>query len=597
VPHAFAQAQSRFWAGVSRRNLQNSGVSRIVSVDNTIEPKFNGAQRFHTALIVSFGLWSAIFFWLGSSAEPFWKGYDYKADRTDYYNFLVDGFLSGHLAMKAPVDPDLLSVDPLVRSRAQYMLDATLYHGRYYLYYGVTPAAVLLYPYALLTGKHLSPPAACFTFIVVGFGVSVFWLVLLRVRLAANWQTSFAVAAVTLLAIVPGVAFLVRRSSFYDLPLAAGYMWMSIVCFSLWRAQDGKHSLRWLILASASVGLAVGCRTNLILLVPSVFAWPRLLKNDLRRKPSAIWISCLVPLSIIGAGLAWYNYARFGNPFDFGFWHGLNSYFNTGNPLISLRFFIANAKAYLFTPPSLGTWFPFDFPINPGPIPKLYSNAEAMSGLFPVTILAGWITATVFAAHLIRRTKGVVNPWVLYLFAVAAVELIFTFLLGIRAYRYATDFLTPVSFLLVLGLTRSWATSGVFGRIARSGIFFFGFLASLHVVLGSVQLFDGFKYSRANEFKFLSALANPQQATLEKWGAPKPGGITLKIRFSCPKAATIIPVVTTGLPEAFDSIRAIVFPNGYLRFEIFHSGYGGPSSDLIPIVWAHFIHRERIGIL
>jgi hypothetical protein len=544
----------------------------------------NAARRFRAALVATFGLWVAVFFWMGSQSDPFWRGYDFTG-KNDYYNILVDGFLGGHLAMNAGVHPDLLSADPLVRSRAPYLLDAALFKGRYYLYYGVTPAATLLYPYALLTGRHLSLQWACLLYVVAGLGVGVLWLARLRGRPGADWRPGFAFCAVTLLAMAPGTMFLVRRSSFYDLPVAAGYMWMSLVWFALWQALAGKSAMGWILLAGASFGLAVGCRADLLLLGPAIAACPWVVGRRTGRR-LATWVGFLVPVAVIGAGLAWYNYARFGNPVDFGFSHGLNSFFSTGNPLLSLRFLLSNARAYLFAPPSFGSWFPFVFPLDSGPIPGGYSNAESMVGFLPLTLLAAWIAAACGVAGRKRSVgEGDSRLWVKLLMAAAAIEALFAFLLGIRAYRYAVDFLTPVSLLLVTGFAVSWEAAGWSGRIARTGAVVLGLLASLHVAFGSVQLFYQFKYSRPAEFAALSSLLNPQQATLERMGAPRPGGVALKIRFLQPKSADTASILATGLPDAFDSLRATVFPNGYVQFSIFHGGFGGPRTGLIPIVW------------
>lgn len=553
-----------------------------------ISLKRNPARGFGAALGVTLGFWAVVLFWLGSQSDPFWSGYKYRAVPTDYYNVLVDGFLSGHLSMKAQVDPDLLSPDPQTRNRASYLLDAALYGDRYYLYYGVTPAAVLLYPYALVTGRHVSPPAACLIFSLVGLGTGAYWLRSFRNRFLPGAGAIFAATGISILAIVPGTAFLVRRSSFYDLPIAAGYMWMSLFWLALWNSFSGRKPLLWIALASASFGMAVGCRINLVLIGPVLVAVPWMQGRLSKRVTWAAWLSLVAPAGSICALLGAYNYARFGNPTDFGFSHGLNSFFGSGKLLLSLRFVASNAKAYLLDPPSLAVWFPFIFPSDSGPCPALYGNAEAMCGFLPVTVLAGWILATGFGAPPIQGSRGApIARWILLLGAATALEAVFMFLLGIRAYRYATDFLTPVSLLMVLGLARSWGNDGGFGRFARSGAVVLVFLACIQVVLGAIQLFGDFAGTRKTEYARLQRLFSPKQSTLERFGAPKPGGVKMSVRFFRPETATIVPVLSTGVPSEYDSIRAIVFPNGYVKFEILHSGYGGPSTELIPVDWNH----------
>ena len=74
----------------------------------------------------------------------------------------------GQAYLLTPPDPRVLAApDPL---RSPYLLqDATLHHGRYYLYFSVVPFLVLPVPWLLLTGTYLPPAAAIFSFSLLGF--------------------------------------------------------------------------------------------------------------------------------------------------------------------------------------------------------------------------------------------------------------------------------------------------------------------------------------------------------------------------------------------------------------------------------------------
>ncbi|MGA2139046.1 MAG: hypothetical protein ABSH14_09320, partial [Verrucomicrobiia bacterium] len=71
-----------------------------------------------------------------------------------YYNLLVQGFRAGQLSLKKEVPPGLAQLaapyDPAVNLLDQlppYRLnDLSRYHGRLYLYFGVTPALILFWP-------------------------------------------------------------------------------------------------------------------------------------------------------------------------------------------------------------------------------------------------------------------------------------------------------------------------------------------------------------------------------------------------------------------------------------------------------------------
>ena len=81
-----------------------------------------------------------------------------------YYNLLVQGFRAGQLNVKREAPPGLARLadpyDPAVN--ASYVWDArylsyemSYYKGKLYLYFGVTPALVLFWPYVALTGHYL----------------------------------------------------------------------------------------------------------------------------------------------------------------------------------------------------------------------------------------------------------------------------------------------------------------------------------------------------------------------------------------------------------------------------------------------------------
>jgi hypothetical protein len=75
-----------------------------------------------------------------------------------YYNLLVQGFSAGQLGVKEEVPPGLAELaDPYDLStyvRTSGLLDLSYYKNRLYLYFGVTPALILFWPYAALTGHY-----------------------------------------------------------------------------------------------------------------------------------------------------------------------------------------------------------------------------------------------------------------------------------------------------------------------------------------------------------------------------------------------------------------------------------------------------------
>ena len=82
----------------------------------------------------------------------------------NYYNLLVDGFRAGHLNLKteAPLgltqlaDPYDPAANAHFRLGSDRLYDLSYYKGRLYLYFGVTPALILFWPFVALTGHYLS---------------------------------------------------------------------------------------------------------------------------------------------------------------------------------------------------------------------------------------------------------------------------------------------------------------------------------------------------------------------------------------------------------------------------------------------------------
>jgi hypothetical protein len=104
----------------------------------------------HKALVAFCALVGAYYLWtIWSSGSPI----AFNRDRIDYYNLLSDGFLDGHLHLNVAPEPGLLTLpnpyDPAANQGLRVQ-DLSLYDGKYYLYWGPTPALLLFIPFRLL---------------------------------------------------------------------------------------------------------------------------------------------------------------------------------------------------------------------------------------------------------------------------------------------------------------------------------------------------------------------------------------------------------------------------------------------------------------
>jgi len=526
--------------------------------------------------------------WLGAGSDDRGDAFVLRGRKGDYYSLLVAGFVRGHLYMDVAADPRLDSPDRNVREHTPTLLDANYYKGHFYLYYGVVPAALLLLPYRLLTGQDLAINAAAVAFWLLGFGASLAWLRSWWGRRGPESGAVLASLAVVILAFFPATTFLVRRSMFYELPLVAGYAFISIFFAGIYGVLAGRRRTASLLAASASFGMAVGCHSNHILLMP-LLAWAGIAAvRDPGASAGTRWVraaAAFVPAALIGAGLAWYNYARFGDILEFGFRYGQNGYFAVKQSLFVPRFLWANLKWYFLTPPALTPYFPFVFPGNNTFRPAGYFGAEAMHGQLVATLLLAWAGAGAVAAGWRRRFSGA--PWGFGVALGYAALAAFSFMgiLQIRANRYMVDFATPLAWLMVVW--GSWAWIGM-GRSAASSVWKAVFSALVAVgsafyVLAAVQQFDQFRNTRPASFASMSRVLNIPYKWLYRSGMPQPGLLVMKVRFSPQKVGVIEPLVTTGTPGYSDSVYVAQHPNGLVQFSFNHKGYGGPISPLIPV--------------
>src|ERR1035438_9413949 len=250
--------------------------------------------------------------WVGGPARN-WHG-----QTSEYYPLLTDAFLAGQTSLLVQPSAKLLALpdpyDPVANAKFR-LHDASLYHGKYYLYFGPTPALVLFLPYKVLTGSHLPTRIAVALLCNCGFACSCALFFLLAKREKWDCPQWFASAVVLSLGTVPGVAYLLRRPSFYEVAIGAGYCFV-LSGFLLAAYSLGEDSPRTpsLIGAGLCFGLAAGCRPHLALLVilmVVLVAWRT------RSHKTAV-LGFVAPVVLCGVLLAAYNYARFQNPFDFG---------------------------------------------------------------------------------------------------------------------------------------------------------------------------------------------------------------------------------------------------------------------------------------
>ncbi|HUJ72261.1 MAG TPA: tetratricopeptide repeat protein [Verrucomicrobiae bacterium] len=317
-----------------------------------------------------------------------WESWSRNA-ADDYYNLLVQGFRIGQLNLKKEVPPGLAQLadpyDPtanaVYRPAPYGLLDLSYYQGRFYLYWGVTPALVLFWPFVALTGDYLFQNQAVAIFCAIGFLASVGLLRALWRRYFAEASVGVVVACALALGLATGLPIILARSKVYEVPVSCGYMLTMLALGAIWCAlHEPERRCRWLAAASVAYGLAVGARPSLlfgavILLVPVVHAWQE------RQRVWPLLVAAVIPIGLIGLGLMLYNVRRFDSPFEFGWHYQLSPVKQDSAQQFSLRYLWFNFRVYFLEPARWSSRFPFVRDITAPPLPSGYGSLQTPYGV------------------------------------------------------------------------------------------------------------------------------------------------------------------------------------------------------------------------
>jgi len=400
-----------------------------------------------------------------------------------YYNLLARGFGAGQLSLRKELPPGFAQLadpyDPTANARyrsAPYGLhDLSYYKDRLFLYFGITPALILFWPFVALTGQYLFHRQAVLIFCSLGFLASAALLGALWRRYFADVTASVVSACVLAVGLAACAPMLLAGSEVYQVAVSCGYMLTMLFLLAIWYAlHEPQRRSRWLVAASVAYGLALGARPSLlwgavILLVPVVIAW----SGAQPRKRLGLLLAAGGPIFLIGLGLMLYNDLRFDSPFEFGQRYQLAEVRMVPARFFSPGYLWFNFRVYFLDPARWSSGFPFVRDIVPPPIPPGHIGVEGAFGIL-TNIPLVWLA---LAAPLAWRNRPKHEAIVLRGFVIAVALLFASCALTLGLFwgairRYEVEFLTPLLLLAVvgiLGLERALANQPTRRTAARCG--------------------------------------------------------------------------------------------------------------------------------
>lgn len=385
-------------------------------------------------------------------------------NETSYYDLLATAFSHGQVAVDVQPDPALLTLEnvyePSSREGIPVLWDASLYNGKYYLYWGPAPA-LFLAVIKLFSHHVVGDKVITFVYLTGTFIFAVLLILELWKKYFLETPLWAILSAIAFIGVVSPTLYILLEARIYEAAIIAAQFFLLGGMYWLFTAFNRPSKFR-LALAGLFLALAVGSRTTLTfsvaLLAFIVLIWA--FKTQ-RARAFSLVIAFALPLALGAISYTAYNYARFDSFTEFGLRYQLTSY-NLHELLgetFSLSYIPPNLYKTLFNPLEARETFPYLVPNRwagptwlEGEYPKFYLLlAEAITGIFAASPFMIFI----FIAWL-KKDKNF--RWILISLTGAA---FFVFLMlqvfFFTTMRYLLDLVPTLSILAILGFWQGLA--------------------------------------------------------------------------------------------------------------------------------------------
>jgi hypothetical protein len=495
---------------------------------------------------------------------------------TDLY---VEGLAKGQSYLRVPTGGEASW-----ESQKFHILDASYYRNRVYLYFGITPFAVLLVPWHLLTGTFLTDGACILIFCQIGYvflGCSLLQIFREDRRARTDWL--FAIGILTIIA-CSGTFSLIGRPAIYEVEGACGYACLAGAVACLVRGCSSNPAAR-AFLASAGLfaGLAMGCRPNcfpavaLIAAAIGYYSWRG--EGSIQGKTKALLI-CWAPFAAVGACLAIWNYDRFSNIFEFGYSYMGFAVQNANLVHYSPGNFLFNLHRYLFGGFRLGPYFPFIEGTKDGPFPLATKTHEPVVQLYGSLLLFPILAYAVFAVRK-RDRLGM-------LLLLASVANLFYLLgIGYGTYRYPSDYLGILSFVAAIGICGTPLISGAAVRFTANCLLVpfllwscISCICQASSIATTSNLFD---VRRPRDFSLLSGPFNTVAFWIEGLSGSGPRAVRLTVMLPKGRTGQVEPILVAGDPGLQDFLYVFYQTPREIEVGFESMGNGGPVSGPMKI--------------
>jgi len=448
-----------------------------------------------------------------------WNNWPRTNDYRGYFDQLGKAFDQGKLYIQTKPAPALLLLsnpyDPLARKQIPQadtwkIWDLSLYNGKLYLYWGPIPALIIaaIKPFLAV---EVDDQYLVFAFILCLF----FSQSLLILKIWSDFFDHLPAWTVLMSVVLGGfinpIPWILSQPRIYEAAIVCGQFFFTAGIYFAYVAVSKRSPSKSLLAMSGFCwACAVGSRAFLLIPILFLVLMVMLRLSATKQKPGEVLAAAAAfssPLLFGGLLLAWYNWARFGSIFEFGFRYQITLLDLTkyGNDIFSLAYVPINLYVYFLNPPELTKNFPFIKParadvstIFHNHLPMLYTTEHIAGPLYAFPFIAFGIIS-IWAISSGRRLRGLseghakprpeLHRWLLFSligslpFAFSSLLLFFY-----SAQRYLEDVI-PLTFLIAtLGFWQGYSLlkKNHFGRVAY---------ASIAVILAFTSIISSFLLS------------------------------------------------------------------------------------------------------
>ncbi len=449
-----------------------------------------------------------VYLWIASHG---YLTFDYSKTPISKTHYQSEAFLNGQLYLKIRPKPELLALQNPYDGRYNEHLrlhDASLYNGKYYLYFSPIVAFFITSPLKLLTGYYISDALICTLLCFIGYLFSykilAYTLSSAQLNLPLLYKTGMQLA----LGLTITQLYSLNRIKIYEVAIFSGYAFLMMGLYYYMLIMTSTITKKiYIILSGIFLAFTVWARPSnfiIVFILSLLFLVYQFFPQRREYKLHKIFLF-FSPLFIIGFVIAWYNYIRFGSITEFGLTYQLTVGFNYTKgeiltDIFGMHNFFANMVNYFFRDLQFVPFFPYFINCTQFYVPPELANrydVECQSGILRIPIFS----LILFCIPLCKCYYTKYRQQTLFAFLILICSLLSFLAVSVApmsGMRYMIDFLPSFSIAMFILFSLSLACNKHADQHFDILSLYFCFAVFISLLINFLLCFPGYEYAFIN---------------------------------------------------------------------------------------------------